>query len=68
MLMFPELGLLSDVWFWPITSIPGLIGTAAIEGKRTTLRFREHARSLGVVQNRRPSQICRLERVVGAAS
>ena len=50
---------------WHITSIPGLIGRAAIEGKRTTLRYREDARPRGVVQDRRSAQICRLERVAG---
>src|SRR5262245_27829295 len=28
---------------WPITSILGLTGEAAIEGKRTTLRYRQDA-------------------------
>jgi hypothetical protein len=33
MLLFPELGLLSCVWFWPIASILGLFDRSALEGR-----------------------------------
>jgi hypothetical protein len=50
---------------WHIASIPGLSVRAAIGGNRTTLRNWEDSRPRGVVQNRRPSQVYRLERVAG---
>jgi hypothetical protein len=50
---------------WPITSIPGLIERAAIKGNGTTLRNREDGRLCAVAQDRRPSQLHRLQRVAG---
>lgn len=49
--------------FWPITSIPGLIGMAAIEHNRTTGDIGTSGCLRRVVQDRGLSQICRLERV-----
>ena len=51
--------------FWPITSIPGLIGMAAIEHNRTTGDIGTSSCLRRVVQDRGLSQICRLERVPG---